>query len=67
MTSAEYFAARHAELETGALALLGQGESLTVSTMARELEAGTKELTRVLESMRVRGLVTRFQRRWSIA
>ncbi|MFA6165414.1 MAG: hypothetical protein WC700_02275 [Gemmatimonadaceae bacterium] len=67
MTTAEFFAGRHAELEAGALALLRRSTALTATAMASDLRAGSKELTRVLESMRVRGLVTRFNRRWSLA
>lgn len=67
MTTAEFFAGRHAELEAGVLRIFRRFPALTTSAMASELRAGPKELTRVLESMRVRGLVTRFKRRWSLS
>lgn len=67
MTTAEFFAERAAQLEAGVLGMLTRYPKLTVSIMASDLQAGTKELGRVLESMKERGLVTSYKRRWSLA
>jgi len=67
MTTAQFFAERKAQLEAGVLSLLQRYPKTTVSIMALDLQAGTKELGRVLESMKERGLVTSYKRRWSLA
>lgn len=67
MTTAEFFAERKAQLEAGVLSILQRYPKTTVGVMASDLQAGTKELGRVLEDMKARGLVTSYKRRWSLA
>lgn len=67
MTTAEYFDERTAQLELGVLELLCRYPKMTAGVMALDLKAGPKELGRILESMKARGLVTSYKRRWSLA
>ena len=66
MTSAEFFATRHAQLEAGTLNLLaGQGQQ-TATQLRSQLRAGMRELDRVLQSMRVRGLIRSRRKKWEL-
>ncbi len=66
MTTAQFFAERQAQLVAGVLKALAGGVALTGTMLRRELSAGAKELTRVLDTMRDRGLVTSRNRWWTL-
>jgi hypothetical protein len=67
MTTAEFFAARHAELEAGVRRILAEQEQQTASHLARQLGAGMRELDRVLQQMRKDGVIVTQRRWWRLA
>ena len=61
-----YFAQRHAQLEAGVLTLLRPGVQRTATELRHALNAGMREIARVLQSMRTRGLIRSQRRRWDL-
>lgn len=64
--TAAYFAHRNAQLEQGVVKLLTPCVQLTATELRHHLSAGMRELDRVLQSMRTRGLIRSERRRWEL-
>jgi hypothetical protein len=66
MTTAQYFAERNAVLREGVRGLLRPGFALTASQLRVQLNAGMRELDRVLQQMRVAGEIRSRRQRWEL-